>query len=122
MSDVHYRSFSPVWQEVFQTYPQTDWLLPFSHFWRAVLSLASLTGRKNISKMAKLFGDRRTRQAIAHFLTEAEWNAPEILLDSALSTLKRLGWKPGDKLYLVADDTQKQKCGKPIVLARQREG
>ena len=62
--------------------------------------------------MTKLFGDRRTRQALAHFLTKAEWDAPAILLDSALSTLKHLGWKPGDKLYLVADDTQKQKRGK----------
>jgi len=84
----------------------------FSHFWRAVVGLASLTGRQSISKLTKLFGDRRTRQAITYFLTEAEWNAPEILRDSALSTLKRLGWKPGDKLYLVADDTQKQKRGK----------
>ena len=63
----------------------------FSHFWRAVLGLASLTGRKSVSKMTKLFGDRRTRQAIAHFLTEAEWDTPGLLLDSALSTLKHLG-------------------------------
>jgi SRSO17 transposase len=86
----------------------------FSHFWRAVIALATLTGRKSISKMTKLFGDRRTRQAIAHFLTEAEWNAPEILLNNALDTLKHLGWTKDKQLYLLLDDTQKQKRAKQM--------
>jgi len=64
--------------------------------------------------MTKLFGDLRTRQAIAHFLTEAEWNAPEILLDNALTTLRQLGWSKGEPLYLVVDDTQKQKRAKQM--------
>ena len=81
----------------------------FAHFWRAVTALASLTGRKSLSKMTNLFGGRRTRQAIAHFLTEAEWNAPELLLDNAFDTLRYLGWTPKETLYLVLDDTQKQK-------------
>ena len=62
--------------------------------------------------MTKLFGNRRTRQAIAHFLTEAEWNAKELFLENALTTLQHLGWKPGEQLYLVLDDTQKQKRAK----------
>lgn len=86
----------------------------FSHFWRLVIALASLTGRKSLSKITKLFGKRRTRQAIAHFLTEAEWNAPHLLLSNALSTLEYLGWKPGEALYLVLDDTQKQKRAKKM--------
>jgi len=64
--------------------------------------------------MTKLFGDRRTRQAIAHFLTEAEWDAPAILLDNALSVLRQLGWSKGEQLYLVVDDTQKQKRAKQM--------
>jgi hypothetical protein len=54
----------------------------FSHLWRIVLAIASLNGRKSVSKMTKLFENRRTRQAIAHFLTEAQWNSPELLLDN----------------------------------------
>ena len=86
----------------------------FSHLWRFVIALASLNGRKSLSKITKLFGGRRTRQAIAHFLTEAEWNAPELLLDNALATLRRFGWTPGETLYLVLDDTQKQKRAKKM--------
>jgi len=64
--------------------------------------------------MTKLFGGRRTRQAISHFLTAAEWNEKELLLDSALTTLKQLGWTKKEQLYLVLDDTQKQKRGKQM--------
>jgi|GEM_PF-539508 len=86
----------------------------FSHLWRIVVGLASLQGKKSLSKFTKLYGKRRTRQAIAHFLTEAEWNAPELLLENALSMLRKLGYKSGDILYLVLDDTQKQKRGKKM--------
>ena len=86
----------------------------FSHLWRLVFALAVLPGRKSLSKITKLFGDRRTRQAISHFLTEAQWNAPELLLEKAFDTLKQLGWTPDQTLYLLLDDTQKQKRGKKM--------
>ena len=84
----------------------------FSHFWRLVISVASISGQKSLSKFTKLFGHRRTRQAISHFLTQAEWDAPELLLESSLTTLRRLGWKSGDTVYVVLDDTQKAKRAK----------
>lgn len=68
----------------------------FSHLWRLVVGFASLHGRKSVSKFSRLFGKRRTRQAIAYFLNEAQWNAPEVLLENALSMLRKLGWKTGD--------------------------
>ena len=86
----------------------------FAHFWRVVTVLASMNGRKSLSAITKLFSGRRTRQAISHFLTRAEWNAPEILLENSLSVLRRLGWKAGDMLYLVLDDTQTQKRAKKM--------
>jgi SRSO17 transposase len=64
--------------------------------------------------MTKLFSDRRTRQAISHFLTQAEWDAPKLLLENAITTLKQLGWTSKEKLYLILDDTQKQKRGKQM--------
>ena len=35
--------------------------------------------------------EANTRQAIAHFLTQAEWDAPELLWQKAQQILKQLG-------------------------------
>jgi SRSO17 transposase len=64
--------------------------------------------------MTKLFDNRRTRQAIAHFLSEAEWNAPALLIKNAFAVLEQLGWNAKEQLSLVLDDTQKQKRGKKM--------
>ena len=84
----------------------------FAHFWRLVVALAAMQGRRSLVRIQKLFGDRRTRQAIAHFLTQAEWDAPEVLRQTARERLQQLGYRPGDAVYLVIDDTQKRKRGK----------
>jgi len=84
----------------------------FSHFWRAVIVLAGMHGRRNLDRMQKLMGGKRTRQAIAHFLTQAEWDAPELLRQTALDRLRELGLARGETVYLIVDDTQKQKRGK----------
>ena len=84
----------------------------FSHFWRVVVALAAIEGRKSLSRITGVCKQRRTRQALSLFLTQAQWEAPEILLDSALTTLRRLGWQAGDSVYVVIDDTQKRKRGK----------
>jgi SRSO17 transposase len=86
----------------------------FAHFWRFVVALASLHGRRSISRLRESLHkrERRTRQAISHFLTQAEWDAPEVLRQTALDTLRQLGWKPGETLYAIIDDTQKRKRGK----------
>lgn len=82
------------------------------HFWRIVILMASLQGGRSLSKFEEATDDRRSRQAISNFLTLAEWNAPQLLAETALEQLKRLGLRPGDTLYLVLDDTQKRKRGK----------
>jgi SRSO17 transposase len=79
-----------------------------------VIGIASIQGRKSLSKFTKLFGHRRTRQAIAHFLSQAEWDAPELLLENALTVLRKLGWQSGHTLNLVLDDTQKAKRAKQM--------
>jgi len=84
----------------------------FEHLWRIVIALASLQEGRSLSKFEDASNERRSRQAISNFLTTAEWNAPELLQQTALDQLQRLGYKPGDKLYLVLDDTQKRKRGK----------
>lgn len=84
----------------------------FQHFWRIVAVLASMHGRRSLSRMQKLFRRERTRQAIAFFLTKAHWDAPELLRQTAVDRLSELGYRPGETLYLVIDDTQKRKRGK----------
>jgi len=39
----------------------------FSHLWRLVIGIASINGRKSFGKFTKLYGHRRTRQALSHF-------------------------------------------------------
>lgn len=86
----------------------------FAHFWRLVIAIASIHGRRSLTRLRDAIAEeeRRTRQAISHFLTQAEWDAPEVLRQTALDTLRQLGWKPGDTLYVIIDDTQKRKRGK----------
>jgi len=84
----------------------------FEHFWRMVLALAALQEGRSLCKIEDASDERRSRQAISNFLTTAEWNAPEVLQQTALEQLQRLGWRPGQALYLVLDDTQKRKRGK----------
>jgi hypothetical protein len=84
----------------------------FEHFWRMVLVLADLPEGRSLSKVEDASHERRSRQAISNFLTTAEWNAPEVLQQTALEQLRRLGWRPGPSLYLLLDDTQQRKRGK----------
>jgi SRSO17 transposase len=86
----------------------------FGHFWRLVVAIASIHGRRSVTRLRQAIakGERRTRQAISHFLTQAEWDAPEVLRQTALDTLRQLGWRAGDTLYAILDDTQKRKRGK----------
>ena len=52
----------------------------FAHFWRLVMAIAALHGRRSLSRLREAIqdGEGRTRQAISHFLTHAEWDAPGI--------------------------------------------
>ena len=88
--------------------------LHFQYFWRLVMGIASLSQRKSLSRLTKLFDHRRSRQAINHFLSKVDWDAPGILMENALTMLRKLGWKSGDTLYLVLDDTQKAKRAKKM--------
>ena len=84
----------------------------FQHLWRLVVAIAAMHGRRSLQRIEDLTDKQRTRQAVSHFLTRAEWNAPELLWQSALATLQQLGFRAGDLLYLILDDTQKRKRGK----------
>lgn len=84
----------------------------FAHLWRAVVSLASMQGRRSMRKLEACCRNHHTRQSIGFFLSKAHWDAPEVLAETAIDTLKGLGWKSGDPLHVVFDDTQKRKRAK----------
>lgn len=86
----------------------------FQHLWRLVVAISAMHGRRSLQRIEDLTDKQRTRQAISHFLTRAEWSAPELLWQSALATLQQLGFRAGDLLYLILDDTQKRKRGKQM--------
>ena len=60
----------------------------FQHLWRVVVALAGMQGRRSLNRMQGLFQGRRTRQAIADFLKNAVWDAPQVLRLQALDMLK----------------------------------
>jgi SRSO17 transposase len=84
----------------------------FQHFWRVVVALAAVQGRRSLKKIERACRNHHTRQSIGFFLTKAEWDAPAMLRVHALEVLARLGWKAGEPLDVVFDDTQKRKRGK----------
>jgi SRSO17 transposase len=84
----------------------------FEHLWRIVIALAALQEGRSLKKFEDASNERRSRQAISDFLTVADWNAPELLQQTALDQLQRMGFQPGDTLQLLLDDTQKRKRGK----------
>ena len=84
----------------------------FAHLWRVVVALASMHGRHSMRKIEAACLNHHTRQSIGFFLTKAQWDAPAILAETALDTLRQLGWKSGMAVNVIFDDTQKKKRGK----------
>ena len=62
----------------------------FQHLWRMVVAIASMHGRRSLTRIVALTNQERTRQALSHFLTQAEWDAPEVLVADAKACAKRL--------------------------------
>jgi hypothetical protein len=86
----------------------------YSHFWRLVILIASDSERRSLSRCQEVSGNHRPRQAISFFLTQADWDAPELLRQKALDTLRELGWRAGELVHLILDDTQQRKRAKQM--------
>lgn len=69
-------------------------------------------GRRSLKKIEAACRNHHSRQSIGFFLNQAHWDAPQILAQTAIDTLKQLGWKAGQPVGLIFDDTQKKKRGK----------
>jgi hypothetical protein len=71
-----------------------------------------MQGRRSLEKIETACRNHHTRQSIGSFLTKAHRDAPQILAQTAIDSLKKLGWKSGQPVDLVFDDTQKRRRGK----------
>ena len=111
---IRMRKFPPFGKRFFRRARKLIGSCHFAHFWRVVIGIASMQGGRSLRRMEGLFHNRRSRQAISFFLTRAQWDAPELLRESALETLLKLGWQPGETIYLAIDDTQKEKRAKKM--------
>ena len=56
----------------------------FAHFWRAVISIAAMQGRRSMRKLEASCRNHHTRQSIGFFLSKAHWDAPELLAETAI--------------------------------------
>jgi SRSO17 transposase len=86
----------------------------FAHFWRAVTAIAAMQGRRSLKKLEAACRNHHSRQSIGFFLTKAHWDSRQILANTALDTLKKLGWTPDQTVGLIFDDTQKKKRAKKM--------
>ena len=111
---IRMRKFPPFGKRFFRRARKLIGSCHFAHFWRVVIGIASMQEGRSLRRMEKLFHRHRSRQAVSFFLTRAQWDAPELLRQSALETLLKLGWHPGETFYLAIDDTQKEKCAKKM--------
>ena len=103
-----------VCKEFFRRFQRTMEPSHFAHCWRVVLLVAVLHGRRSLSGFTAATEQRRTRQAISHFLEEDLWDSVSLLRQKALDTLRKLGWRAGDTVYVALDDTQQRKRGKKM--------
>lgn len=87
----------------------------FQHLWRIVTALAGMHGRRSLARIEDLTNKERTRQAIAHFLTRAQWNAPQLLWQTALDTLRQLGFRPGETAWVALVTNEVRWSAKTIV-------
>jgi hypothetical protein len=88
----------------------------FDYFRMLVLLIAISWEDSNISSLCRHLDQRffthRTRYN--NFLTSVRWNPEEALAKKAYEILKSLNLKKGEEIYVLVDDTKKDKRGKTM--------
>ena len=84
----------------------------FTHIYRMIIALACLSEFKTTGNIVAMFNTPYSRQALEKSLNKSEWNCEGLLMEAALTTLRKLGWQKNDRLFFIIDDTQITKTGK----------
>jgi hypothetical protein len=83
-----------------------------SHLWRIVLAIAVSQCGAKLSHLAKTVLGGRHRTRLGGFLRDADWDAPEILRERVLDTLRWMRPRRGETIELLIDDTRVAKRGR----------
>ncbi len=85
----------------------------FSHLRWMVLALAMNTRKAKLVHLSGLTPKAGHRTSQGSFLS-ASWDAPSLLLDQVMRTLRTMKPKKGETIYLLIDDTRISKRGKKM--------
>jgi hypothetical protein len=89
------------------------------HLWRIVLAIAVSACGAKLSHLAKMILGGRHRTRLGGFLRDAAWDAPGVLRDQALATLRWMRPRRGESLDLLIDDTRVAKRGRRMALLQK---
>ena len=82
------------------------------HLWRIVLAMAVSTGGAKLSHLAAMILGGRHRTRLGGFLRDGDWDAPGVLREQVLATLRWMRPRRGETIELLIDDTRVAKRGR----------
>ena len=82
------------------------------HLWRMVLAIAISAGGSKLVRLAATILGGRHRTRLGGFLRDADWDAPGVLREQALATLRWMRPRRGETVELLLDDTRVAKRGR----------
>jgi len=88
----------------------------FEYFRMLVLLIASSWEDRNISSLCRYLDESRFphRTRYNNFMNKARWEPEKLLANKAYELLKSLKLKKGELIYLILDDSKKNKRGKEM--------
>jgi len=75
----------------------------FPHFWRLVVAIALSEGRKTVAGLHRLLLNAPYAQRLVDFLSVSRWDPGPVLQRAALFIVRKLGWRPGQRIDLLLD-------------------
>jgi hypothetical protein len=82
------------------------------HLWRIVLAMAVGSCGAKLSHLAAMILGGRHRTRLGSFLRDADWDAPGVLREQVLATLRWMRPRRGETIELLIDDTRIAKRGR----------
>jgi SRSO17 transposase len=82
------------------------------HLWRVVLAIAVSSGGAKLAHLAAMILGGRHRTRLGSFLRDADWDAPSVLREQVLATLRWMRPRRGETIELLIDDTRVAKRGR----------
>lgn len=107
-------SLTPLLSPFFRTLEPLFEKRQFPHLWRLVIAIALSEGRKTVASLHGLLLNGPYQQRLVDFLSVSPWESGPVLKKAALFVLRRLGWRPGQRVDFIFDGSKTHKCGKTM--------